>query len=271
MADHSNLPAPYESPWRQLGRALQAVVASLRLDLRSLWRRNGSGQLSRPGWWPRDLAPLFWPLLLGAGVLLASLGASSLIGWLQQPSAGTATPLDLPPLTAKQAASDRAALAAASDEADATAPGSEPGDSGLPAPTETETETKAETKSETKAETWATIRSEPDSSVGQPSQAQPTPADTASELLQAMAAADAGNLISAAEVPGGDGLLLLRLSRRYDQLGAKQQSHWAEVWLQRSQELGFDQLQLRDTAGRTVGYQARVGSGMILLDAAPAP
>jgi len=65
MADRSNLPAPYQSPWRQLGQALQAVAASLRLDLRALWRRNGAGELPRPGVWPKALAPLFWPLLLG--------------------------------------------------------------------------------------------------------------------------------------------------------------------------------------------------------------
>ncbi|MBM5800206.1 MAG: hypothetical protein FJ077_05065, partial [Cyanobacteria bacterium K_DeepCast_35m_m2_023] len=58
MADRSNLPAPYQSPWRQLGQALRAVVASLGLDLRALWRRNGAGELPRPPWWPPTLAPL---------------------------------------------------------------------------------------------------------------------------------------------------------------------------------------------------------------------
>ncbi len=66
----SDLPAPYASPWGQLGGALRAVQASLRLKLRELWRRNGEGDLSVPGFWPQALAPLFWPLLLAALVAL---------------------------------------------------------------------------------------------------------------------------------------------------------------------------------------------------------
>ncbi|WP_216908226.1 hypothetical protein [Synechococcus sp. CCY 0621] len=67
----SDLPAPYASPWGQLGDAARAVLASLRLKLRELWRRNREGDLSVPGFWPQGLAPLFWPLLLAALLALA--------------------------------------------------------------------------------------------------------------------------------------------------------------------------------------------------------
>ena len=67
----SDLPAPYASPWGQLGGVLRAVLASLRLKLRELWRRNGEGDLSVPGFWPQGLAPLFWPLLLATLLALA--------------------------------------------------------------------------------------------------------------------------------------------------------------------------------------------------------
>ncbi|MEA5442012.1 hypothetical protein [Cyanobium gracile] len=67
----SDLPAPYASPWGQLGDAARAVLATLRLKLRELWRRNREGDLSVPGFWPQGLAPLFWPLLLAALLALA--------------------------------------------------------------------------------------------------------------------------------------------------------------------------------------------------------
>jgi len=65
-----NLPAPYVSPWQEFGRNLQAMAADLRLRGQELWRRNREGELSVPGFWPRDLAPSFWPLLLVLLLLL---------------------------------------------------------------------------------------------------------------------------------------------------------------------------------------------------------
>ena len=85
MAEHSNLPAPYESPWRRLGQALRSVVASLGLDARGLWRRNRSGELPRPSWWPRDLVPLFWPLVL-AGCLALLLTLRTLVPVAPEPA-----------------------------------------------------------------------------------------------------------------------------------------------------------------------------------------
>jgi len=54
------------------------VAADLRLRLQELWRRNREGDLSTPGFWPRDLAPLFWPLVL---VLPALLLAAGVMQW----------------------------------------------------------------------------------------------------------------------------------------------------------------------------------------------
>ena len=73
-----NLPAPYVSPWREFGRNLQAMAADLRLRFQELWRRNREGELSVPGFWPRDLAPSFWPLLL---VLLLLFPVAGLRWW----------------------------------------------------------------------------------------------------------------------------------------------------------------------------------------------
>ena len=70
-----NLPAPYVSPWKDLARNLRALWADLGLRARELWRRNREGDLSVPAFWPTDLAPLFWPLLLAFSLaLLVSAG-----------------------------------------------------------------------------------------------------------------------------------------------------------------------------------------------------
>jgi len=96
----SDLPAPYASPWGRLGQALRAVLASLRLKLRELWRRNGEGDLSVPGFWPQGLAALFWPLLLA--ILLAIMVAlagriwSGLVHPARPPVAAPSTSLAAP-------------------------------------------------------------------------------------------------------------------------------------------------------------------------------
>lgn len=225
MAEHSNLPAPYESPWRQLGRAVAAVLASLRLDARGLWRRNRAGELPRPIWWPRDLVPLFWPLLLVAGLALAvalALAALSGLKLLQHPPAPP-PPTQLlvePQLPAEPQRPQQPQPQAAAPE---------------PAPTPTP---------------------EP----------APAPAPAPDPLLAALAQGDSQDLISAVSARPDQGLLQLQLSPAYAALTPRQQRRWADTWLAKSQEMGFEQLELLGSDGRTLGYRARVGSGMILLD-----
>ena len=64
------LPAPWQNPWGLLWRDLGALLASLRLGLRELWRRNGEGSLWRPAFWPKGGAKLFWPFMVVALVVL---------------------------------------------------------------------------------------------------------------------------------------------------------------------------------------------------------
>jgi hypothetical protein len=78
VEESGSLPAPYANPWSSLAQDLRAVAADLRLRLQELWRRNREGDLSTPGFWPRDLAPLFWPLVL---VLPALLLAAGVMQW----------------------------------------------------------------------------------------------------------------------------------------------------------------------------------------------
>jgi len=98
MAERSNLPAPYESPWRQLGRAAAAVLASLRLDLRFAWRQNRQGNLPTPSWWPRAIASLFWPLVLSAAVaLMVGLGSLAIQARSMPPDATAGAPTAVAP------------------------------------------------------------------------------------------------------------------------------------------------------------------------------
>ncbi|MFM9073108.1 MAG: hypothetical protein ACKOOC_06890, partial [Cyanobium sp.] len=64
------LPAPYAPPWKRLGEDLVATLAWLGLKLRELVRRNGEGSLPVPGFWPRRWPQLFWPLVLGASLVV---------------------------------------------------------------------------------------------------------------------------------------------------------------------------------------------------------
>ena len=64
------------------------MVADTGLRLRESLRRNGEGSLWRPRWWPVDLAPLFWPLLLA--LALAALMALGV--WLPRLRPATTEP-----------------------------------------------------------------------------------------------------------------------------------------------------------------------------------
>ena len=88
-----DLPAPYVSPWSELGRTLNALVADLQLRAQELLRRNREGSLLLPGFWPQDLAPIFWPLVLVLGI-----GAVTVLAWLGFHSWADRTPQTLPRL-----------------------------------------------------------------------------------------------------------------------------------------------------------------------------
>lgn len=85
-------------------------------------------------------------------------------------------------------------------------------------------------------------------------------------LIELLQAGDPRHLITTATPQPGTGTLCLELGSGFAQLAEPQRHSEAERWLELSQELGFGQLLLLDGSGRTLGRQARVGSGMILLD-----
>jgi len=230
-AGGSNLPAPYRNPWGSLAEALAAVAADSRLRLRELWRRNGEGDLRCPGWWPRDLAPLFWPLLLAAGLALV-VAAFGLV---------------LPKINA---------LSSAPSVAEAP-PASSPVDR-LPEPL-----------AEPLPEPVAGPATEPEASVVPESASEPEPAplDPLAELLERPGA---DGLLRRAEGQPQRGTLLLQVRPAFNRLQRPEQQRLAELWQGWASELGYDHLELRDGLGGLLARDALVGSGMIVLSSQPA-
>jgi hypothetical protein len=97
--------------------------------------------------------------------------------------------------------------------------------------------------------------------------AQPDP----DPLLLALGGGESDSLILTALADPARSQLRLGLDPSFAALTAAARQKRAERWQARSQELGFEHLDLRDGAGRLLGRSALVGSGMILLDPTPPP
>ncbi len=236
------LPAPYRNPWRNLADDLRAVVADLRLRLQELWRRNGQGTLWRPAWWPADLAPLFWPLLLVLMLVLVGVASAGAVVALWRGDAAPAEPAAAPTLVAPEPEAEPEELV--EDERG----------------NETETETGTELEREPAVLTPA-VPVEPWPAPEAPA-AEQQPPDPLAELLQRP---EADGLLLAARVLPDQLSLVLELSPRFQALPVSEQQHRAEQWLQWAQELGYDHLELRDPAAVLLGRDALVGGGMIVL------
>ncbi|MEB3361627.1 MAG: hypothetical protein VKI42_05830 [Synechococcaceae cyanobacterium] len=277
------------SPWRLLRQGLDAVLASLRLKCQELWRLNASGELPRPGFWPRSLACWFWPLVLTACLALASGVVGLALGGSPSPPAPAA------------------------EEPQADAPGAEPGSplwslnpealASGPAPSQSAPGFPGRNRSqeepagfEAPAPQGAAVGNAFKGDLGGGTQSPFSPpdgvdqaeaadqAETADQAEEAALMADpAGTLLgllraSTPEAPplslslGHDPTALeLRASADFERAPSPARQDWADRWLELVRERGFSQLTLLDPAGRPLGRQARAGSGMILLQPFSAP
>ena len=232
-------PAPYEEPWGRLAGDLRAVAASTGLKVRELWRRNGEGDLSVPGFWPAAWAALFWPLLLALGLaslLALGLGLARGLGGL--PSASPSASLSSPEL---------------SPPAPRALPRSSP-------------RVVPEPKPELKA-VWdrATVLDR-QTAGGAASVPAPPPTLELDPLLGLLIQDDSGTLIASARPVPAEGRLDLELSNLFQALPDPRRQQQADAWLQRSRDLGYEHLRLLDAEGVVMGQAARVGGGMVLLD-----
>ena len=248
------LPVPYENPWGLLARDGRAVAASLRLQARELWRRNRQGDLGRAGFWPKDLAPLFWPLALALALGLLTflvVGGAKLIAPgpagvapVEGIRGGVVPAAETSPATLESATLESAPLEPAPLEVAAAEP--PPGQS-LPV--------------EPAPPAAAPIAAEESLATKRPAGESPGP----DPLEAAMAQVDPGHWIRAIDPDSERGMLQLVLAAPFTALPEAQQLQQAETWQNQALALGFDRLELTDRQGRPIGRQARVGSGMILL------
>ncbi len=253
-----NLPAPWQNPWGLLWRDLGAVLASLGLGLRELWRRNGEGSLWRPGIWPRGGAALFWPLLVVALVLLLVLGGRPLLA--------ARRPTPLPPLAAGGNTTTEAETQA---EKPPTSDGTSGAEASLSPPAATAAPVAPPSapqpmESEAPAATPAPpSRGETEAGALGPSDA---PLPTPDPLLQELAPDDPEGWIGATRAEPGASRLDLLLIDRFGTLPEPQRLALAGQWQRRAESLGYEDLRLLDGRGHLLARRALVGSGMILLE-----
>jgi len=237
----SELPAPYRNPWRQLGDDLRAIGADTRLRSWALWRRNAQGQLWSPAWWPPDLSPLFWPLLIGAGLALLLSALFWLTPRLQPsvpPPAATASEQPLALVPELPVAPEPAAEAELPEE--------------LPAelPIEMQKQISAEISDEFSAE------GEELDEVSEP---------FVDPLVELIERPEADGLLLAAQAVPEQSLLVLQLRPAFPALSPAEQQRRALQWQGWAADLGYDHLELRDSRSGLVARDALVGEGMIVL------
>lgn len=213
------------------------MAADVRLRGQELWRRNREGELSVPGFWPRDLAPSFWPLLL---VLLLLLPLAGVRFWQDHaPPAPRPEPV----------------------EVQRTSPLELPVPELIPAP-----QPMAEEPSPMPEAVDAELALEPSEPLETEEPLQPQLSfDPLFKLFQDTAVPE-GLLRSATPVPEQDRLLLELSVDVWEQLPIDQRQALASSWLESAFELDYASLQLVNEQGDLLGRSARVGGGMILFD-----
>ena len=236
--DKGALPAPYQSPWDALRRDVPAALADLRLRARELWRRNREGDLSTPGFWPQDLAPLFWPLLLVLVVALLVLGVLQLKAALAPEEAPEPPGIERILTTPLPEARPLAAL---------------------PEPVPSEP-----------------VVAEP--IAAEPVAAEPeVPLLQVSPLLKLLAEVDRdsampeGLLLTAQPLPERNGAVLTLDAKQWRELPPSQRLDRTEAWWEQLQEEGYEDLTLEDTDHHLLARPSRVGTGMIMFDPQTTP
>lgn len=251
-----DLPAVYESPWRLLGRDLRAVLASQRLAIWELWRRNRQGSLPLPRFWPTGLAAAFWPLLLALLLALVGLVAQR----LGVAGRASAPPPVVAPPTAAPVLADPVVLPPAApgepSPAETFAPSESPDPSGSPSAPEPGRPPGPDPQ--------AQVPSSPPPQLPPPAPFEP-PAPAPSPLLQPFAARDPEGLLAAARLRPADGQLELVLGPGWLQLPADGRQRQADRWQLLALAEGYERLVLVAADGRVLARPALVGSGMILL------
>ena len=259
----TSLPAPYVNPWGALGQNVVAVLADCRLRVQELWRRNGEGDFWRPQVWPRDLAPLFWPVV--SGVVVVALAAISVaLGGVLTHNSPRA---DLP----------RGALESSQGVVEATEPNAD--SMAMVAPPASFPQASAAERADavdqeslvSEAEMITESSSDAPDILELPQSephALPSPDPLLIELqdqTRAIRSVSApSDLLLALEVPSARNARVLTLGEGWARETALIHQQLADLWWQTLEAQGYDELILRSQTGVVVGRSARVGKGMVI-------
>ena len=258
----SDLPAPYNSPWKALGQDLKAVSADLRLRVQEIWRRNREGDLSVPAFWPEQWAALFWPVLLGFSLAVLILGGIQLRQAFQDQSPPA------PPVV------ERVRTTAF--------PEARP----LPITTNLESDLDDQGTADAPAEPNITELNHPEQLMAaeesptlSDQDVEPPSAETDEDLLRfdplLDLLAEEGNsddsqgsdlIVSAQPQPERNAVILQIDAATWLQRSPDQRQQLAEAWWTRLEDQGYADLRLVDAQQNLLARPARIGGGMIVFD-----
>lgn len=258
----SDLPAPYNSPWKALGQDLRAVSADLRLRSQELWRRNREGDLSVPAFWPEPFAALFWPVLLGFSLAVLILGGIQLRQALQGQS--PPSPPEVERVRTTPFPEARALPITNSVESDLNNQGvaEAPTDPNITLPKEPEQLMQAEAPPGLN-----NLELEPPSVK---TEAELLRFDPLLELLAEEGSTDSGQgsalIVAAQPQPERNAVILQINDAAWMQRSPEQRQHLAETWWTRLEDQGYADLRLVNEQQDLLARPARIGGGMIVFD-----
>ena len=260
--NQSDLPAPYNSPWKALGQDLKAVSADLRLRCQEIWRRNREGDLSVPAFWPEPWAALFWPALLGFSLAVLILGGLQLRQAMQGQSPPAPPAVERVRTTAFPEARPLPITNSIESALD---------DQGLEdAPADPNT-TGLNSSEQLMAAEDAPALNDLDG--------EPASAETAPDLLRfdplLDLLAEEGNsddsqgsalIVSAQPQPERNAVILQIDLDAWMQSSPEQRQQLAETWWNRLEDQGYADLRLVNEQQELLARPARIGGGMIVFD-----
>ncbi|MDA9674822.1 hypothetical protein N9T98_01435 [bacterium] len=258
----SDLPAPYNSPWKALGQDLRAVSADLRLRSQELWRRNREGDLSVPAFWPEPFAALFWPVLLGFSLAVLILGGIQLRQALQGQS--PPSPPEVERVRTTPFPEARALPITNSVESDLNNQGvaEAPTDPNITLPKEPEQLMQAEAPPGLN-----NLELEPPSVK---TEAELLLFDPLLELLAEEGSKDSGQgsalIVAAQPQPERNAVILQINDAAWMQRSPEQRQHLAETWWTRLEDQGYADLRLVNEQQDLLARPARIGGGMLVFD-----
>ena len=258
----SDLPAPYNSPWKALGQDLKAVSADLRLRSQEIWRRNREGDLSVPEFLPEQFAPLFWPALLGFSLSVLILGGIQLRQALQNQSPPAPPEVERIRTTAFPEARPLPITFNVESDLNNQDVAQEPTDSNTTRPQEPEQRMAAD-----QPPALSDLEREPASAE---TDAELLRFDPLLELLAEEGGTDSGQgsalIVSAKPQPERNAVILQINPAAWLQRSPEQRQQLAEAWWNRLEDQGYADLRLVNAQQDLLARPARIGGGMIVFD-----